>query len=180
VRIVSGILKGTVIQPPKGLPVRPTTDRAKESLFNILENRIDFNKLKVLDLFSGTGNITYEFYSRGVQQITAVDIHHGCTAFIKSMAAKYQMHSVDVVKKNVYQFVKQCNLSYDLIFADAPYAQKELHTLPALIMNNPILSPGGLLIIEHESRLSFEQEIGFENVRVYGQSAFSFFTKAIA
>jgi 16S rRNA (guanine966-N2)-methyltransferase len=155
VRIISGTLKGILIEAPKGLPVRPTTDRAKESLFNILENKLDIEQLEVLDLFSGTGNISYEFVSRGAAKVTAVDNQ--------------------VIKKDAFQFIKSSENKYDLIFADAPYAHPQLIQIPELVYKHQLLKPGGLLIVEHESLLSFKQHQGFTEERVYGQSTFSFF-----
>jgi len=158
VRIISGTLKGILIEAPKGLPVRPTTDRAKESLFNILENKLDIEQLEVLDLFSGTGNISYEFVSRGAAKVT-----------------EHRMEQLEVIKKDAFQFIKSSENKYDLIFADAPYAHPQLIQIPELVYKHQLLKPGGLLIVEHESLLSFKQHQGFTEERVYGQSTFSFF-----
>ncbi len=174
-RIISGTLKGILIEAPKGLPVRPTTDRAKESLFNILENKLHIEQLEVLDLFSGTGNIGYEFVSRGAAKVTAVDNHFKCVSFIKSMKLKHRMEQLEVIKKDAFQFIKSSQNKYDLIFADAPYAHPQLIQIPELVYQHQLLKPGGLLIVEHESLLSFKQHQGFTEERVYGQSTFSFF-----
>lgn len=174
-RIISGTHKSILIQPPKGLPVRPTTDRAKESLFNILENLYDIESLTVLDLFSGTGNIAYEFASRGSQKVVAVDVNEKCTGFIKLMQHKLQLKQLQVVRKDAFAFIRQCTDTFDLVFADAPYAHKELMTIPRLVAEKKLLRAGGLLIVEHETILDLSVEPGFEQVREYGQSAFSFF-----
>ncbi len=175
-RIISGIHKSILIEPPKGLPVRPTTDRAKESLFNIIENQFDIESLKVLDLFSGTGNIAYEFASRGAAHITAVDLSDKCVAFIKSMKQKLKLEQLDVVRKDAFTFLKTTTDTYDFIFADAPYAHKQLMELPRLVAEHKLLNKGGCLVVEHETLLDLNNEPGFTGKRVYGQSAFSFFS----
>jgi 16S rRNA (guanine966-N2)-methyltransferase len=175
VRIISGSLKGILIQPPKGLPVRPTTDRAKESLFNILENQFDLSAISALDLFSGTGNISYEFASRGAEHVTAVDLNFKCVEFIKSMKQKHGLAMLDVIKKDAFAFLKNTTETYDLIFADAPYAHRDIIRLPQILAERPLLKPGGRLIVEHETSLDLDDQPGFLNKRIYGQSCFSFF-----
>jgi 16S rRNA (guanine(966)-N(2))-methyltransferase RsmD len=176
VRIISGLHKSILIQPPQGLPVRPTTDRAKESLFNIIENQYDIESLKVLDLFSGTGNIAYEFASRGAQHVTAVDLSDKCVAFIKSMKQKLKLEQLNVVRKDAFSFLKTTPDTFDFIFADAPYAHQQLMQLPRLVMERQLLNQQGCLVVEHETLLDLSNEPGFRDKRVYGQSAFSFFT----
>jgi len=178
VRIISGDLKGILIQPPKGLPVRPTTDRAKESLFNIIENNFNVDELSVLDLFSGTGNISYEFASRGTPEITAVDLNFKCVEFIKSMKQKHQLSALEVVKKDAFVFLKSTPKTYDIIFADAPYAHRDINQLPKLVAERNLLKPKGWLIVEHETTLDLDQEPNYSHKREYGQSCFSFFTAA--
>lgn len=175
-RIISGIHKSILIQPPKGLPVRPTTDRAKESLFNIIENQFDVESLKVLDLFSGTGNISYEFASRGALSITAVDLNDKCVSFIKSMKQKLNLDHLNVVRKDAFTFLRTTPDTYDFIFADAPYAHKQLIELPRLVNERKLLNQRGCLVVEHETILDLNNEPGFTEKRVYGQSAFSFFS----
>jgi 16S rRNA (guanine966-N2)-methyltransferase len=175
VRIISGEHKGILINPPKGLPVRPTTDRAKESLFNILENNFDIDTLTVLDIFSGTGNIAYEFASRGAVKITAVDINEKCVQFIKSTKDKNRFEFLQVFKKDAFAFLKSAPEKYDIIFADAPYAHKQIIEIPRIVNDKKLLNEKGWLIVEHESLLDLDQEPGFFDKRVYGQSAFSFF-----
>ncbi|MBP9186842.1 MAG: RsmD family RNA methyltransferase [Bacteroidia bacterium] len=177
-RIISGDLRGILIAPPKGLPVRPTTDRAKESLFNIIDNNFNITDLNVLDIFSGTGNISYEFASRGAQKITAVDLNFKCTEFIKLMKQKHQLKNIDVVKKDAFTFLKSTLTTYDIIFADAPYAHKDIIQIPKLVAERKLLNPKGWLIVEHENVLDLDTEPNFLNKRVYGQSCFSFFSAA--
>lgn len=174
-RIISGNLKGILINAPKGLPVRPTTDRAKESLFNILEHHFNIPQLTVLDLFSGTGNISYEFASREAKEVTAVDLHFKCVEFIKLMVKKHQMEQVTVLKKDAFGFLKTTPHTYDIIFADAPYAHRDIYTIPGIVAERQLLNPGGWLIVEHETTLDLDKEPFFLNKRVYGQSCFSFF-----
>lgn len=173
-RIISGKYKGAIIQAPGNLPVRPTTDRAKESLFNILANYINFENINVLDLFSGTGNIAYEFASRGTTNIFCVDKDARCVNFIKRMSVKYGF-GLQVVKADVFSFIKQCRQQFDIIFADAPYHLQTVTTLPGLIQQYQLLKPDGMLIIEHASILNFSSISGCFETRKYGQSSFSFF-----
>jgi 16S rRNA (guanine(966)-N(2))-methyltransferase RsmD len=121
VRIISGKFKGRRIFPPKNLPVRPTTDMSKEALFNVLNNHFSFDSLKVMDLFSGTGNISYEFASRGSENITSVDGDFGCVKFIKQIAEEYDFN-IAAIKSDVFKFLEKNTNSYDIIFADPPYA----------------------------------------------------------
>jgi 16S rRNA (guanine966-N2)-methyltransferase len=175
VRIISGAHKGILINPPKGLPVRPTTDRAKESLFNILENNFDISELSVLDIFSGTGNIAFEFASRGAKSIMAVDIDEKCVQFIKSVKEKQQFETMKVLKKDAFGWLKSTIEQYDIIFADPPYAHKQIIEIPRIVSAKKLLTPNGWLIVEHESLLDLDSEPVFFDKRIYGQSAFSFF-----
>lgn len=174
-RIISGSLKGILIQPPKGLPVRPTTDRAKESLFNILENNFNLGQITVLDIFSGTGNIAYEFCSRGANSVTAVDINFKCVAFMKEMKVKHQFSQLHIVKKDAFAFLRSTDDSYDIIFADAPYAHKNIIEIPRIVAERKLLHSNGWLIVEHELHLDLSSESGFFDKRIYGQSVFSIF-----
>ena len=174
-RIVSGSHKGILINAPNNLPVRPTTDRSKESLFNILENNFDLENLTVLDLFSGTGNIAYEFCSRGSKHVEAVDVNEKCILFIKETKQKLKFENLYPIKKDAYSFLKKCSKKYDIIFADAPYANKQIIEIPRLVVENKLLNENGWLIVEHEVHLDLNSEKGFFDKRIYGQSAFSFF-----
>ena len=176
-RIVSGTLKGRRISPPKKLPVRPTTDRAKEALFNILVHQYDFENCTVLDLFSGTGSISYEFGSRGVASIIAVDQHQGCIRFISQTATALSL-PITAVKMPVLLFLERNSNSYDFIFADPPYAF-ELETYKTMIdsiFEKKALSDDGLLIVEHAEQVDLSDIAHFSHARSYGGCVFSFFT----
>lgn len=174
-RIIAGKYRGRNIQTPKGLPVRPTTDRTKEALFNILNNEIDWQETHVLDLFAGTGNITYECLSRGAASVTSVDQHHRCIGTIRSTLKLLGEDGSGVVKANVWSFVKQHNRRYQLIFMDPPYHMPRQEELIALIFSNGLLAEGGLMVIEHASQYRFDSLDGFDFTRNYGGSSLSFF-----
>src|SRR4051812_11962941 len=129
-RIISGTHKGRAFHPPKNLPVRPTTDFGKEALFNMLNNRIEFKDVKALDLFSGTGSISYELASRGCTDITSVDASYNCCAFIKKTTQKFDFKFIRVVKSEVFKFLKGVSVEFDFIFADPPYELKETNEIP--------------------------------------------------
>lgn len=176
-RINSGNLGGRVIHAPKNLPVRPTTDLAKESLFNILNNQIDFENCRVLDLFSGTGNISYEFVSRGSIQVTAIEHNFRCVKFIKEIGSKFDMKELKVIQANVFSFLKYAE-PHDIIFADPPYDFGRYDELVELIINRNILNLGGLLIIEHPKEIELHEHQGYRETRNYGRVNFSFFESA--
>ena len=176
-RIIGGIHKGRRLNPPKNLPVRPTTDLAKDSLFNILNNRIDFEGIEVLDLFAGTGSLSFEFASRGASSVTAVDIHIRNLQFINETAKSLNLVSIRTIKGNVLRLIKKFYQKYDLIFADPPYDLAALEQLPTLIINQDILKKDGLLILEHDNRHEFSDIESFQEERQYGKVHFSFFKK---
>jgi len=161
---------------PKKLPVRPTTDMAKEGLFNILNHRYHFEETHVLDLFSGTGNISFEFASRGAIGITAVDGHIGCIQFIHKTATELKF-PINVQKVDVFKFLERDKTKYDIIFADPPYDFKEdlFLKLPDLVFKNRLLKEEGILIVEHSPQTSLEEHAHFREKRKYGSSIFSFF-----
>ena len=175
-RIVSGKHRGRRISAPKKLPVRPTTDMAKEALFNILNNRFYFDELKVLDLFAGTGNISYEFASRGTTAITAVDANAGCAAFIGKTARVLEM-DINPIKSDVFDYLKKVVAKSDIIFADPPYGMsiEAFALIPELVFQNGLLHPEGVLIIEHSDQMDLSPFPYFNNKRKYGSSVFSFF-----
>lgn len=175
-RIISGKYKGKRLIAPKKLPVRPTTDMAKEGLFNILNHRFHFEETQVLDLFSGTGNISYEFASRGAVSITAVDGHVGCIQFIYKTATELEF-PINVKKADVFKFLERDKAKYDIIFADPPYDFKEdlFLKLPDLVFKNRLLKEGGVLIVEHSPQTSLDEHPHFRDKRKYGSSIFSFF-----
>lgn len=177
-RIISGKHKGRRVIAPKKLPVRPTTDMAKEGIFNILNNRIYFPETTVLDLFSGTGNISYEFASRGTTQITAVDGHYGCVKFILSTAKSLEA-PIETVKSDVYLYLEKCGRKFELIFADPPYnfSLEEFEKIISLVFEQQVLEAEGLLVIEHSKHTDLSKVENFTESRRYGGSAFSFFSK---
>nr|WP_315251952.1 RsmD family RNA methyltransferase [uncultured Flavobacterium sp.] len=175
-RIISGKYKGRRIFPPKGLPVRPTTDMSKEALFNVLNNHFSFEGLKILDLFSGTGNISYEFASRGSTPITSVDGDFGCVKFIKQVAAEYDFN-IAATKSDVFAFLEKCKTTYDIIFADPPYGldQKIFEKIVLLIFEKGLLNEDGMMVIEHSKYTKLDHMINFSFQKSYGGSIFSFF-----
>lgn len=175
-RIISGKYKGRRISPPKGLPVRPTTDMSKEALFNVLNNYFNFDGLKVLDLFAGTGNISYEFASRGSSNITCVDGDFGCVKFIKQTAGEFDFN-IAGIKSDVFKFLEKNKSSYDIIFADPPYDldQATFEKLVELIFANELLEEDGMMIIEHSKYTKLDHMINFSFKRSYGGSVFTFF-----
>lgn len=176
-RIVSGTHKSRIIHPPANLPVRPTTDIAKEGLFNILTNRIDFEETEVLDLFAGTGNISFEFASRGAAQITSVDIEKRCVDFIRKAAGEFGFQNIRTVRNEVFSFLRICRVQYDLVFADPPYEMKNIQLMPDLIFDKNILKEKGVFILEHTGNISFSNHPNFFEQRNYGKVNFSFFKK---
>lgn len=175
IRIIGGTHKGRKIAAPSSLPVRPTTDYAKEGLFNVLNNKIDFEAVRVLDLFAGTGNISYELASRGCPSILAVDADYGCVKFIAETATKLDFPQIKVTRSDVYAFLKRAQGQFDLIFADPPYQQTNTVHLPEKIFAQNLLAPGGLLVIEHHVRLHFADTSRLLETREYGKVNFSFF-----
>ena len=175
-RIVSGIYKGRRITAPKKLPVRPTTDMAKEALFNILNNRYYFDELSVLDLYAGTGNISYEFASRGCEDIISVDKDFGCINFINKTSEDFEM-PIQTVKSDVIKYLENCNFKFNIIFADPPYnfTQETFDTLPQLVFKNNLLNENGLLIIEHSKQTDLSDSNNFTFSKSYGSNVFSFF-----
>jgi 16S rRNA (guanine(966)-N(2))-methyltransferase RsmD len=167
-----------VLRPPLGLPVRPTTDLAKESLFNILNNYIDFDDLKVLDLFAGTGNISFEFASRGAGLIICVELNRKCADYITRTAAELKFTSLSVLQASVFTFLARSAGKYDIIFADPPYDMPDREKIPELVFANNWLADDGWFIMEHDSSISFSERPYFSEVRRYGKVHFSFFRKA--
>ncbi len=177
-RIISGKYKGKRLTAPKKLPVRPTTDMAKEALFNILNNQYNFSDLSILDLFSGTGNISYEFASRGAKNITAVDSHYACVGYIKSIATELDF-SIETIKSDVYSYLEKVTRKVDIIFADPPYdfTTEQFSRIAELVFKNELLNDNGVLIIEHSKHTLIEESPYFSNARKYGGSVFSFFNQ---
>ena len=174
-RIIGGSLKGLRLNPPKNLPVRPTTDLAKEALFNILLNQIDFEGIKVLDLFSGTGNISLEFASRGASEVISVDRSIHCVNYLKDTARQHKLTQIKTYREDVFKYLNMETEQYDLVFADPPYDLNRIPDLPKVIFEKNLLNNGGLLIIEHQSLQNLSSHPAFTEQRKYGHSSFSFF-----
>lgn len=175
-RIISGKFRRKSIFPPKNFKARPTTDMAKESLFNMIENQYNIDELKVLDLFSGTGSISYEFASRGCPDITSVELNYHHYSFIQQTVKNLKIQNqIRVVKSNVFVFIKRINETFDLIFVDPPYDLKKLDTLPDEIFNNKLLNENGLLVLEHPENYNFNDNKYFTHHKNYGAVNFSFF-----
>lgn len=177
-RIIGGSHKGKVIKAPPGLPVRPTTDFAKEGLFNILNNLVDLEECVCLDLFSGTGHISLELASRGSKNVTAVDEHIRCVQFLQRMSEQLSF-SIQSLKGDVFAFLESSKQQYDLIFADPPYDMPEIPRIHELVFGKDLLKPGGWLIIEHGPKQKLEGLTDFVRHRKYGNVNFSFFQKAV-
>lgn len=174
-RIIGGKYGRRIIKPPKTLPIRPTTDIAKEGLFNILTNKINFNGKSVLDLFSGTGAISYEFISRGSTPVTSIELNFQCVRFIKSTSGKFQMENHKTIRSDVFRFLKSTNNKYDIIFADPPYDLKNITEISTIIFEKDLLNENGFLIIEHPREIDFSEQKHFVEHRKYGKVNFSFF-----
>lgn len=175
-RIVSGNHKGRRLNPPKNLPVRPTTDFAKEALFNILNNKYRFSRLTVIDLFSGTGNISFEFASRGAASITSVDAHAACTRYIDKVTVELDL-PISVIKSDVFKFLSATAITADIIFADPPYdfQSDSLERLCQIAFERGLIKEDGMLILEHSKRMDLSSFPNFSESRKYGNSVFSFF-----
>lgn len=175
-RIISGFHKGRRIIAPTNLPVRPTTDRAKEALFNILNNDFYFDDICVLDLFAGTGNISYEFASRGTKHIVSVDRNQKCTRFIDQTTSLLNV-PIQVVQNDIFNFLEKHSGKYDVIFADPPYEMEfELfESIISKILSKKMIRNDGVLIIEHSKQTDLSALQGYVNSRVYGGCVFSFF-----
>lgn len=174
-RIIGGRLKGKMINPPMGYKARPTTDFAREGLFNVLNNEYEFEDLKVLDLFGGTGAIAFEFASRGASRVYCVEMVRENASFIKTEAARLGLTNVTMVRDNVFDFLPLCREKFDIIFADPPYALEGLDTIPDKVLERDILHPGCYFILEHGDEYSFASHPRFVKEKVYGRVHFSFF-----
>lgn len=178
-RIIAGTLRGRRLNPPQGLPVRPTTDMARESLFNILNNYVDYEDCTVMDLFAGTGAVSLEFVSRGAKEVTSVEINNQCTEFIKATAMQFGIRNLHVVRADVFDLLKRANRRFDIIFADPPYAIENLASLPDLVFEKQVLTDDGIFVLEHPREYSFEEHPHFWQHRAYGKVNFTFFANKI-
>jgi len=177
-RIISGRYKSKRINAPKNLPARPTTDIAKEALFNIINNLYYFEDLSIIDLFAGIGSISFEFASRGAKHIISVDEHYGCVKFIRSTSLTLDMN-ITTIKSDVYKFLKKKDIKADIIFADPPYnfSEDQFSAIYTQVFANDMLHENGLLIVEHSKNTDFSNTKYFSYSKRYGGSAFSFFEK---
>ena len=175
-RIISGQFGGRRFQPPTHMPhTRPTTDLAKEGLFNSLQHQIDFEDLKTLDLFGGTGSITYELASRGVHDLTIVEKDPTMHAFICKTAEQLKIENIQVIKMDVFKFLNQTTDRFDFIFAGPPYALTQIDDLPKIIWERDLILPGGRFVLEHTPRNSYVGFPGYQGERNYGTTIFSTF-----
>lgn len=174
-RIIGGRLKGKVIEALESFKARPTTDFAKEALFDILNNEYEFEDLKVLDLFGGTGSISLEFISRGVGHVWCVEMNPQYASFITAQSRRLGVSNLTVVRHNVFDFLPLCKEKFDLVFADPPYALEGLETIPGRVLGSGILHEGCYFILEHGNEHSFVGEPHFLKEKVYGRVHFSFF-----
>lgn len=175
-RIISGNMGGRRINPPAKMPyTRPTTDIAKEGLFNVLQNNLDFEELKTLDLFGGTGSISYELASRGAHDLTVVEKDEKMFDFIKKTASDLKFQNFKVVRSEVFKFIDQCPDKFDFIFAGPPYALETIDELPKKIFAKELLNEGGWFVLEHTPRNHYENFPFFKSSRNYGTTIFSFF-----
>ncbi|MFN8275885.1 MAG: RsmD family RNA methyltransferase [Chitinophagales bacterium] len=174
-RIIGGSLKARQFHPPQNIPTRPTTDMAKEGLFNVLSNSFNFDNIKVLDLFGGTGSISYELASRGCTDITTVEIFPKCAQFIRKTAKDLRLDGIHVLQQDVFKFIETCTTQYDLIFAGPPYPLPNLATIPDLIFQHQMVEGAGWFVLEHNPDHNFEQHPHFWKSKNYGTTIFAIF-----
>ena len=177
-RIVGGIFGGRRFSPPARIPARPTTELAKEGLFNMLNNMIDFEGIKTLDLFGGTGSISYELASRGAADLTLVERDLTTIEFIKKtvreLGIEDQLH---IIRGEVFKFMKQCTDQYQFIFAGPPYALESIDELPLYVFERKLLQPGGIFVLEHTPRNDYQKHPNFVRMKNYGTTVFTFFAQ---
>jgi 16S rRNA (guanine966-N2)-methyltransferase len=176
-RIIGGTYRGRIFTPDKKFSARPTTDLAKEALFNILTNRYEWKDLRVLDLFSGTGSIGYEFISRGADHVTFVEKNRSHVQFIRETLAKLEITRAHLVQEDVFRFLTGCKQPFDIVFADPPFNLPELTTIPGHVFNSGVITENTLLILEHPGSFNFSEHSYFRECRNYGKVHFSFFIR---
>ncbi len=174
-RIISGKYKGRRISAPTNITARPTTDFAKEGLFNLLNNRIDFEGIEVLDLFAGTGSISIEFVSRDCESVISVELNERHCTFIRKVCTELKITNLSLVKTDVFKFISSCHTQFDMIFADPPYELDKIAEIPNLIFSFNLLKSDGLFVLEHSSKTDFTNHPNFVEHRNYGNVNFSFF-----
>lgn len=174
-RIVGGDLSGRKIPNPKRFDARPTTDVAKESLFNILNNDYYFDEIVVLDLFAGSGSISYEFASRGTESITSVEKNSIHANFIEQTAEFLGLEGIIVLNTDAFKFMELTSMDYDVIFADPPYGMENVEKIPEIIFEKKLLKKNGVFILEHSKHYSFKNHAHFKREKRYGKVHFTFF-----
>ncbi len=174
-RVITGKYKGRHFDVPRSFKARPTTDFAKENIFNVMNGYIDFEGCKALDLFAGTGSITLEMLSRGAQTVVSVEMDRDHSNFIRQCLAKLNEENCALIKGDVFRFLKSCKQQFDFIFADPPYALPNLETIPDLILDNNLLAEDGILVFEHGKNNDFKNHPRFIEHRCYGSVNFSIF-----
>ncbi len=174
-RIIGGVLGGRILHPPRGLPVRPTTDFAKTALFNILSSRLDFEETSMLDLCCGTGSISFECASRGAKKVIAVDAHGNCAKFVNDTAKLMGMPNLQAFKADIFKFMERETTAYDFIFADPPYEAEWINQINDAVFQHKILAVKGILVIEHGSKTDLSASKNFIEKRKYGNVNFSIF-----
>ena len=177
-RIVGGTFGGRRFSPPAKIPARPTTEVAKEGLFNILNNTIDFEGIKTLDLFGGTGSISYELASRGAEDITLIERDQTTIEFIKKTVKELDIEDkLHVIRGDVFKYMKQCTEQFNFIFAGPPYALANIDDLPLLVFEKKLLLPGGIFVLEHTPRNDYQKHPNFQRMKNYGTTIFTFFVQ---
>ena len=175
-RIIGGEIGGRRINPPADMPhTRPTTDVAKEGLFNVIENNLDISSLKVLDIFGGTGSISYEMASRGCMDITTVEKDQAMFEFIRKTAIQLSLPQIKVMRMDVFKFLEHCTEKFDFIFAGPPYALAAIDNLPVIVFDKQLLKPGGWFVLEHTPRNEYEKFPQYSTSRKYGTTIFTIF-----
>ena len=174
-RIISGKYKGRHFKPPKNFKARPTTDFAKENLFNILNNYIDLEGLQVLDLFSGTGSIGIEFISRGAEMVTSVEKNFKHFQFLRKITYQLEINNLKIIKSDAFRFLEKTPDRFDVVFADPPYDLESIQKIPGHVFQNEVIKPDGILIVEHSDQTDFKKHPHFYELRTYGSVNFTLF-----
>lgn len=177
-RIIGGMHGGRKFHPPTKMPyTRPTTDVAKEGLFNVLQHNLDLGSLKTLDLFGGTGSISYELASRGVEDLTIVEKDRNMAEFIRQTAEVLKLENLKLVKQDVFKYLEQCTGKFDFIFAGPPYALTRIDDLPKIIFDRKLLNKGGWFVLEHTPRNEYSAYPFYKTEKNYGTTVFSIFVQ---
>ena len=174
-RIIGGRLKGRRFSPPRHFKGRPTTDFGREGLFNLLRSRLDLDGLEALDLFAGSGAVSFELASRGAVSVTSIEQDAGACRYISQQSRDFEFDGIRVVRADVYAFLSRAMTQFELVFADPPYTDPRLGTLPELIRESGLVAKGGLFVLEHGDKRNFKETPGFVEMRKYGHVHFSFF-----